>query len=410
MEEKRKELGLYIHIPFCVRKCEYCDFLSAPGTDGLKREYVEALLTEIQSYQGRTSAYVVPTIFFGGGTPSCIPEEDIARIMEEIRRSFPINEELLEATIEVNPGTITREKLTSYQRTGINRISFGLQSTDNEELRRLGRIHCYEEFLQNYILAREVGFRNINVDLMSALPGQTVESWERTLRQVAELEPDHISAYSLIIEEGTGFYDKYKSGGLYEQELPDEETDRQIYYKTKEVLETYGYYRYEISNYAKPNHECRHNNSYWVGTDYLGLGLGAASLLNHVRFSNTNDLSKYITLANDYRVNRQGKTDEPASQTFLTMDEDILKLRIDKKQLTREEEMEEFMFLGMRRCEGISKKEFVKRFGVTIDVIYNSTLSQLEQKKLIIIEGDRIRLSEYGIDISNSVLADFLLA
>jgi oxygen-independent coproporphyrinogen-3 oxidase len=410
-DRQRRDLGLYIHIPFCVRKCEYCDFLSAPGTDSAKREYVDALLREIESYQGKTSAYVVPTIFFGGGTPSCIPESDIASIMACLRSTFYIQEEKLEATIEVNPGTITKEKLISYQKAGINRISFGLQSTDNVELEQLGRIHCYEDFLQNYRLAREVGYRNINVDLMSALPGQTVTSWEQTLRRIAELEPEHISAYSLIIEEGTGFYERYKPGAPDEKELPDEETDRQIYYRTKEVLQSYGYERYEISNYAKPNKECRHNNSYWVGTDYLGLGLGAASLLNGTRFSNVHDMKQYTTLINEYGKNSKGKSNaELISQEIDSMTDDMLGIRIDKKQLTREEQMEEFMFLGMRRCEGINKVTFFQRFGKNIESVYGNVLIQLEQKNLIVMTGDQIRLTEYGIDVSNIVLSEFLLS
>jgi oxygen-independent coproporphyrinogen-3 oxidase len=408
-DRQQRELGLYIHIPFCVRKCEYCDFLSAPGTDSAKREYVDALLREIESYQGKTSAYVVPTIFFGGGTPSCIPETDIVSIMACLRSTFYIQEEKLEATIEVNPGTITKEKLLSYQKAGINRISFGLQSTDNMELERLGRIHCYEDFIQNYRLAREVGYQNINVDLMSALPGQTVASWERTLRRIAELEPEHISAYSLIIEEGTGFYERYKPGAPDEKELPDEETDRQIYYRTKEVLESYGYERYEISNYAKPNRDCRHNNSYWVGTDYLGLGLGAASLLNGIRFSNVSDMKEYTAF-----IKEHGKNDKRnvwlIDQEINSMNDDMLGIRIDKKQLTLEDQMEEFMFLGMRRCEGINKEIFFQRFGKSIEAVYGNVLMQLEQKKLIVITGDQIRLTEYGIDVSNSVLSEFLLS
>lgn len=408
-DRQRRELGLYIHIPFCVRKCEYCDFLSAPGTDSAKREYVDALLKEIESYQGKTSAYVVPTIFFGGGTPSCIPETDIVRIMACLRSTFYIQEEKLEATIEVNPGTITKEKLKSYQKAGINRISFGLQSTDNLELERLGRIHCYEDFLQNYRLAREVGYRNINVDLMSALPGQTVASWERTLRRIAELEPEHISAYSLIIEEGTGFYERFKPGAPDEKELPDEETDRQIYYRTKEVLESYGYERYEISNYAKSNRECRHNSSYWVGTDYLGLGLGAASLLKGTRFSNVSDMKQYTAFINEYGKNGKRNV-RLIGQEINSMKEDILGIRIDMKQLTLEDQMEEFMFLGMRRCEGINKEIFFQRFGKSIEAVYGNVLMQLEQKKLIVITGDQIRLTEYGIDVSNTVLSEFILS
>ncbi len=407
---QRRELGLYIHIPFCEKKCEYCDFLSAPGTEAMKREYVEALMTEIESYQGKTSAYVVPTIFFGGGTPSCIPESYIISIMTGLRNTFCIKEEELEATIEVNPGTITKEKLMGYQKAGINRISFGLQSTDNIELQRLGRIHCYDDFLQNYRLAREIGFCNINIDLMSALPGQTVDSWERTLRTIAELEPEHISAYSLIIEEGTGFYERYKPGAPFEKELPDEKTDRQIYYRTKEVLESYGYYRYEISNYAKANHECRHNNSYWIGTEYLGIGLGAASLLNGTRFSNVMDIKQYIDQINGNRMEykKQGSGESKHLESF-TMDEDRLGIRRDMKQLTYEEQMEEFMFLGLRRCEGINKEFFFQRFGKNIETIYGDLLLKLEEQNLVEKVEDQIRLTEYGIDVSNAVLSEFLL-
>ena len=409
-DAQRRELGLYIHIPFCVKKCEYCDFLSAPATNSMKREYVEALLTEIESYLGKTSACVVPTIFFGGGTPSCIPESDIISIMTRLRSTFCIKEEELEATIEVNPGTITEEKLLGYQKAGINRISFGLQSTDNMELQRLGRIHCYDEFLENYKLARELGYSNINVDLMSALPGQTVASWERTLRMIAELGPEHISAYSLIIEEGTGFYERYKPGAPYESELPDEETDRLIYYRTKEVLESYGYHRYEISNYAKANLECRHNNSYWIGTEYLGLGLGAASLLNGTRFSNVDDIKQYIKRINDHRMKgKKHRSDEADHLAITTMDVDMLGIRRDKKQLSLEEQMEEFMFLGLRRCEGINKGAFFQRFGKNIETIYGDLLIQLERQNLIEKSEDQIRLTEYGIDVSNTVLSEFLL-
>ncbi|MDF2907281.1 MAG: hypothetical protein K0R34_2602 [Herbinix sp.] len=405
----RRELGLYIHIPFCVRKCEYCDFLSAPGTEEMKKEYVEALLNEIGSYHGRTSDYIVPTIFFGGGTPSCISEEDICRIMDAIRQTFVISEEQLEATIEVNPGTVTKEKLLGYRRAGINRISFGLQSTDNNELKCLGRIHCYEDFVQNYSLARELGFHNINVDLMSALPRQTEASWENTLRTVAELEPEHISAYSLIIEEGTGFYERYRPGAAYEKDLPDEETDRRIYYRTKELLERYGYRRYEISNYAKKGYVCRHNDSYWVGTEYLGLGLGASSLLGGARFSNLHDLKKYITLCNQLKPNNlEQYSDKNDDKISSSMAEDPLEIRINNNYLTREEQMEEFMFLGLRRCEGISKDVFLRRFEESIEAIFGHVLIQLEQKKLIENSGNWIRLTEYGIDVSNSVLSEFL--
>jgi oxygen-independent coproporphyrinogen-3 oxidase len=277
--KQTRELGIYIHIPFCVKKCAYCDFLSAPATEEMKQEYINALLTEIKSYSGNTKEYIVPNIFFGGGTPSCISADAVLSIMEAIREVFAVDIERLEATIEVNPGTVTRDKLEQYKNAGINRLSFGLQSTNDEELKLLGRIHTFEQFLENYHLARELGFHNINIDLMSALPGQTLSSWENTLETVLKLKPEHISAYSLIIEEGTQFYDLYRPGTKGAAELPDEDTDRLMYQRTKEILELNGYRRYEISNYAKPGFECRHNSSYWIGTDYLGVGLGASSLL-----------------------------------------------------------------------------------------------------------------------------------
>lgn len=404
-----KDLGIYIHIPFCVRKCDYCDFLSAPETEETKRAYVDALLTEICSYQGRTAGYTVPTIFFGGGTPSCIPEQDIARIMSAIKKTFTLSKEQPEITIEVNPGTVTREKLLCYQQAGINRISFGLQTTDNTELKKLGRIHCFEDFLENYRLARELGFRNINVDLMSALPGQTVASWEKTLCTVADLEPEHISAYSLIIEEGTDFYDRYRTEAPYAKELPDEETDRQIYYRTKQILEHYQYHRYEISNYAREGLECRHNNSYWVGTDYLGFGLGASSLLDGARFSNIHDIKKYINRLSEYQLNSKEHIRIGTMElSEISMGNSLPELRIEYKKLTREEQIEEFMFLGLRRCEGVRKEAFLDRFGESIEVFYGNELTELERKQVIEQVGDWIRLTDYGIDVSNIVLSEFL--
>ncbi|HCA69983.1 MAG TPA: coproporphyrinogen III oxidase, partial [Lachnospiraceae bacterium] len=294
--DRKEELGLYVHIPFCVKKCDYCDFLSAPATEEMKKNYIRALLSEIRSYKGKTNGYTVPTVFIGGGTPSAIPASDIEKIMEEIWDTFLVDSDRLEATIEVNPGTVTREKLLAYQRAGINRLSFGLQSTDDRELKMLGRIHSYEEFKDNYELAREAGFHNINIDLMSSLPGQTVQTWENSLRTVTALKPEHISAYSLIIEEGTPFYERYGKGALHQGELPEEETDRLLYHRTKELLEESGYHRYEISNYARAGYECRHNSSYWIGTEYLGLGLGASSLFGGARFHNGNDIREYIRL------------------------------------------------------------------------------------------------------------------
>lgn len=397
----KKDLGLYIHIPFCARKCDYCDFLSAPASEEVKKAYVDALIHEIVSYEGRMDDYIVPTIFFGGGTPSTLELGEIRRIMEALDKVFSMDRTRMEATLEANPGTVTMDKLKEYRQAGINRLSFGLQSTEDAELKILGRIHVYREFLDSYRLAREVGFSNINVDLMSALPNQTVTSWETSLHRIAELSPEHISAYSLMIEEGTEFYERYGEGVSGMNELPDEDTDRTMYARTKEILKQYGYERYEISNYAKPGFECRHNNSYWIGTEYLGLGLGAASLLKDTRFSNETDLKSYIRLCNQYQSRKAERKGVDC--------QDVLGIRRNVSVLTKQQRMEEFMFLGLRRMKGVSKKEFLTRFSVSPEEIFGDGLKELEDKKLIRNLGDQLRLTEYGIDISNYVLSSFLL-
>lgn len=409
-EKRKRKLGLYIHIPFCVRKCDYCDFLSAPATEETKKDYIDALIAEIESYEGRTKEFTVATIFFGGGTPSCVDAQSIQRVMEKAFRVFHIDKENLEATIEVNPGTVTKEMLCTYIETGINRLSFGLQSCDNRELQKLGRIHSYEEFEDNYKLAREVGFRNINVDLMSALPGQTVESWENTLKKVIGLKPEHISAYSLIIEEGTRFYELYHDPEIAAKELPDEETDRLIYHRTKELMEENGYYRYEISNYAKRGYACKHNCSYWIGRDYLGLGLGASSLLNGARYNNLHDIKHYIRLCEEYKnrlIYAQSDNNNPDNCMDLHLDN--IGIRENYELLTKEQRMEEFMFLGLRICQGISKEAFRGRFDAELYQIYGDVIRKLLSEQLLIEDGDFLRLSEYGLDVSNSVFYQFLL-
>ena len=396
-----KPLGLYIHIPFCVKKCDYCDFLSAPATEEMKKRYVDALITEIKSYGSFYLNYEVQTIFFGGGTPSCLKASDIERLMKAIGETFRLSSASMEVSIEVNPGTITQEKLRAYKRAGINRLSFGLQSANDEELKKLGRIHTYQQFKENFLLARTLGFQNINVDLMSALPEQTVESWENTLCTIIELAPEHISAYSLIVEEGTRFYECYSEDSAGYELLPDEDADRSIYHLTKEILQDNGYDRYEISNYAKKGFECRHNSSYWIGIDYLGLGLGASSLIQGVRFSKEEDLNKYILLC------AQGKA--ATERDKLSQQFDSLGLIRNREQLTLEQRMEEFMFLGLRMCNGVSKMEFNHRFQKSIKETYPVIIDELVEKALLIEEGDLIRLTDLGIDVSNQVLAEFLL-
>ena len=382
-----KELELYLHIPFCVKKCNYCDFLSAPAEEETRAAYVDALLEEIRGFEDPED-YEVVTVFFGGGTPSILPGQEIFRIMEALREKFSFRKGA-EITLEANPGTVDKEKLSCYKKAGINRLSFGLQSADAEELKKLGRIHTWEKFLESFQLAREAGFSNINVDLMSALPGQTKESWEKTLRQVLALQPEHISAYSLIIEEGTPFYQLYekdverRDAGEEPELLPSEEEERAMYEATGRILKEQGYLHYEISNYAKPGRECRHNLGYWQRRDYLGFGLGAATLLNPVRYKNTEDLEAY--LGGDF-----------SKKEFFV--------------LTKDNQIEETMFLGLRVLEGVSKEKFREQFSCELRVVYRKELEKLEQEGLLEEEGDFVRLTSRGIDLSNPVLAEFLLS
>ncbi len=289
-EAGKKPLELYIHIPFCIRKCAYCDFLSAPAAPEVQEAYVGQLLQEIAASKKLPEDYEAVTVFFGGGTPGILKGELLCSILRALRDRFSVREDA-EITVEANPGTVNRDKLVQYREAGVNRISLGLQSADNQELKLLGRIHTWEQFLESFQLARETGFRNINVDLMSALPGQTTESVHRTLERVLTLSPEHISAYSLILEEGTPFYKRYEG---HPELLPSEEEERQMYYDTRDRLCACGYEHYEISNFAKPGYACRHNLGYWERTDYKGFGLGAASLLENVRYTNQTDLTEYL--------------------------------------------------------------------------------------------------------------------
>lgn len=382
--KRNRELELYIHIPFCVKKCAYCDFLSGSANQDKVESYVEALIREIYAHQEIGKESLVTTIFFGGGTPSILEESQFERISGALQDVFAIKDGA-EITIEANPGTVTKEKLATYRRCGVNRISFGLQSTENEELKLLGRIHTYEEFLESFQLAKDAGFENINVDLISAIPKQTVQSWEKTLTRILELEPEHISAYSLIVEEGTPFAKEYGRGCLGEKDLPSEEEEREIYQRTKELLEDAGYHRYEISNYAKEGKECQHNLGYWERKEYLGLGLGAASLINNTRYHNTENLEDYIRHAQQLEV-----------------------IQKEIQILSKTEQMEEFIFLGLRKMEGISELEFEKQFGNTIETSYGKQLARFLQEGLLERANGNIRLTERGIDVSNYIFTEFL--
>ena len=383
----KKPMQLYIHIPFCVKKCAYCDFLSFAADEQTQKSYVRALQKELEFYGNKYSDRYITTIFIGGGTPSWLDESAIGSVMECVYRNFSVASDA-EITIECNPGTVSDRKFAAYKEMGINRLSIGLQSANNEELKILGRIHTFEQFLRTYDRARHYGFSNVNVDLMSALPGQTVQGFLSSLKKVVRLKPEHISAYSLIIEEGTPFYEKYqrdveiREAGGQTEFLPTEDEEYQTTKKTQAFLQSEGYHWYEISNFAKPGKECRHNIGYWKRADYLGVGIGAASLIDNVRYANTSDMHAYMQ-AEDFC------TAEP---------------------LGRSTQMEEFMFLGLRMIDGFHRNEFEEAFGVAIEGVYGAVIKALQQDELLIQQAGQIRLTEKGIDVSNYALSQFLLS
>lgn len=377
-----KNLGIYIHIPFCVKKCNYCDFLSFPADEKAREAYVKTLLQEIRMEAQAYHSYQVQTVFFGGGTPSILTVSQLTEIMNCLRENFSFAESV-EISMEANPGTVTEGSLKGYYEAGINRLSIGLQSANDIEMKKLGRIHSYGMFLEAYSAAVAAGFININVDVMSALPGQDENSYRDTLEKVLALNPrpTHISAYSLILEEGTLFYEWDKQGKL---DLPDEEAERAMYEMTGSILGRAGYERYEISNYALPGYECRHNKSYWTRDNYLGIGLGAASLVDNVRLSNEDDMASYMERVVRGKHKKEGVP------------------------LTKNEQMEETMFLGLRLMEGVSKKEFETTYGVSMDSVYGDVIALHAGNGLLEV-GERVKLTKKGIDVSNIVMADFLL-
>ena len=382
-------MELYIHIPFCVKKCDYCDFLSFAADELTQKSYVAALQKELAFYGAKYKDRRITTIFIGGGTPSWLKEDYMQAIMETVYHYFSVEQDA-EITIECNPGTITEHKFEVYRRIGINRLSIGLQSVHNEELKILGRIHTFEQFLKTYDMARKHGFSNINIDLMSSLPGQTPEIFCDSLYQVLKLKPEHISVYSLIIEKGTPFYELYRfdavrqAAGMQTESLPTEEEEYQTTKMTQHILKEAGYHWYEISNFAKPGYECRHNIGYWKRVDYLGVGLGASSLIDNVRYSNTRDLYTYLSV--------------PADSLHETA-----------AQITRNEQMEEFMFLGLRMRDGFYRDEFTQAFGIPIEAVYGDALNHLQQEELLLKREGRIYLTDKGMDLNNYVVAQFML-
>ena len=391
MMNRTYEKGIYIHIPFCVHKCIYCDFLSAPADDAVKYAYTKALINEIRNMADKQvidkqindnqTRDKITSIFFGGGTPSVLPDGCIADILMAVRDCFDIEDDA-EITMECNPGTVNESRLSEYRAAGVNRLSFGLQSADNNELKMLGRIHTFEQFVESFRLARKAGFNNINVDLMSAIPGQTEATLENTFDKVMALQPEHISVYSLILEDGTYLADNIDKF----PPVPDEDEDWRMFHMTNERLHSAGYERYEISNYSRKGFECRHNLLYWNRGEYYGFGCSAAGFIGNERYSDIRDVKKYIELNGD-----------------------IEKLHENIEILTKEDAIEEFMFLGLRKMAGVDVMDFQRRFGVPIENVYAKEIEHNVDKGLLIRQGDMLKLTEYGIDICNTVMSDFIL-
>ena len=384
---KKQELGIYIHIPFCAKKCYYCDFVSYPNMKEKQKEYVEALKKEIKSYDLQN--YNITTIYIGGGTPSYIESKYIVDVLEYIKSKLNANEtkfENMEITIEVNPGTVTKEKLLDYKKVGINRLSIGLQSTNDRLLKQIGRIHKYQDFLQTYNLARNVGFTNINIDLMLGLPNQSIKDLKESIEKVISLQPEHVSIYSLIVEEGTKLYKQIETGEL---QLPEEELERKMYWYTKSKLELAGYKHYEISNYAKPKRESKHNSNCWEQKQYIGIGASAHSYLNNIRYCNVSNLKEYIS-------------------NMENVEADFEEKYIVNERQNLEDRKNEFMLLGLRKIDGVSISMFKEKYVENPIFKYRDSLEKLVNEGLVLIDGDMIKLTNKGLDLANIVWEEFI--
>ncbi|NLK93968.1 MAG: oxygen-independent coproporphyrinogen III oxidase [Clostridiales bacterium] len=373
-----KEISLYIHIPFCKNKCFYCDFTSFSSMEKYMPAYIEALEKEIKL---RCSSYKVRSLFIGGGTPSYLNVDELKKLMEIVNNLRYV--ENAEKTMECNPGTLNEEKISIIKKGGINRLSFGLQSTQDRLLKKIGRIHNYNDFIHNYFLARSYGFNNINVDIMFGLPTQTIKEWEESLNKIIEIKPEHISAYSLIVEENTPFYTLYNENKL---QLPSENEEREMYHLGVKILENNGYNQYEISNFAQKNKECFHNKIYWQCEEYIGVGLAASSYINNTRIKNVSKIEEYIKKINE--------------NTCISIIENVN---------TKEDNIEEFMFMGLRMIKGVKETDFMKRFGVSIDSIYKDVINKNIAIGLLERNNGRIYLTKKGIELSNTVMSDMIL-
>lgn len=376
-----KEISLYIHIPFCEQKCFYCDFPSYSGKNKFKEAYITSLSSELIKLHNSLGSYNIETIFIGGGTPSILSEKELESLLKVINKLNLSN--TIEFSIECNPGSLTGEKLEVMKRLGINRISLGLQAVQDGLLQALGRIHNFKLFKENFILARKYGFDNINVDLMFGLPNQTLEDWSKTLLDIIELEPEHISAYSLIVEEGTVFYNLYENNKL---QLPSEDIERSMYETTLDILKEKGYHQYEISNFSKLNKECRHNLVYWDMKEWIGVGSSSSSFIDGKKIKNIDSVEEYIK--------RIENNKEPYDEFIKNSKNDT---------------MEEFMFMGLRKISGIREEDFNKRFSKDIDDVYKNVIKKYINEGLLIRDKGRIYLSKRGIELSNQVMMGFLI-
>ena len=378
---RKKRLGVYIHYPFCVRKCAYCDFLSAPGSDLVREAYLAALCREIREMEHVFRNAEIRSVFIGGGTPSLMSPEDFIRLSDTLHDAASDWEPDAEWTIEANPGTVTPEKARCWKAQGVNRVSMGMQAAQNGLLKRIGRIHTMDDVRKSFEMLRDAGFDNLSLDLMMGLPGQSREDWQETLEEALVLQPEHLSCYSLIVEEGTPLLDWIESGRMT---LPDEETERSMYDDTLKILRAAGFEQYEISNFAKPGRESRHNLSYWDLSEYLGLGLGASSYIDGKRIKNTADLQSYI------------KAEYPAELAEV------------EETLTPEDKMSEWMFLGLRKTAGVSDMDFAEKFGRSFTEVYPDQIRQLVHDGLLEQKGDRLRLTRRGLDLANIVFEAFI--
>lgn len=376
-----KHLGLYVHIPFCKQKCYYCDFASFAGKEGLENDYIKALCKEIKETFKKLDEYIIDSIFIGGGTPSILSVENMKILFSEINK---LNKALdIEYSMECNPGSLNEKKLKVMKEYEINRISIGLQATQDKLLKSIGRIHTFNDFKNNFELARKIGFNNINVDLIFALPNQNLEEFKETLEIICKMKPEHISSYSLIIEEGTAFYKLYEKDKL---NMPSEELERDMYSEGKKILKDNGYNQYEISNYSLKGKECKHNLKYWEMKEWIGVGSNSSSYIDNKRIKNISGIKEYIEKINNNEM--------PYEEIIENSENDNI---------------EEFMFMGLRKTEGISEEDFYKRFNKKLDDVYKDVIKKYEKQEFLLRNKGRLYLTEKGMAVSNIIMADFLL-